>query len=259
MKTVSRSTRIVLGGALSMSLLPVSAGAVEVYFNDFQGTVGGEWSSDTVASAPNPDYSGNRKFLGEFGEEAITLSLADLPAHTAATIEFSLFLIRSWDGEDTDNSFPDHDLGRDHWSIAADGISLFDETFSNGNPMGQSYTGPGTPAHCAGHTDPAGPAYAAFSGAAECYSLGYSFNDIPNGTNEAMDSVYNFVFNLAHTGGSLELTFAASGLQSLADESWGLDDVRVSVTAVPVPAALPLLLGGLTALGAVAGRRRRVA
>jgi hypothetical protein len=259
MKTVSGSTNAVLGGALFLSLVPVSASAVEVYFNNFQGAVGGEWSSTLVASAPNPDYAGNRKFLGEFGAETITLSLAGLPAHTSATIEFSLYLIRSWDGEDTDSSFPDHDLGPDHWSFAVDGNSLFDETFSNGNPMGQSYTGPGTPEHCAGHTDPVGPAYAAFSGAAECYSLGYFFNDIPNGTNEAMDSVYNFVFNVAHTGDSLDLAFAALGLQSLADESWGLDDVRVSVTAVPVPAALPLLLGGLSVLGVVAGRRRRVA
>jgi hypothetical protein len=259
MKSVSRSSKAVLGGALSLSLVPVSAGAAEVYFNNFQGAVENEWSATTVASAPNPDYAGNRKFLGEFGAQTITLSLADLPAHTTATIEFSLFLIRSWDGEDTDSSFPDHDLGRDHWRFAVDGNSLFDETFSNGNPKGQSYTGPGTPEHCAEHTDPDGPAYAALSGAAECYSLGYSFNDIPNGTDEAMDSVYNFIFNVAHTGDSLELAFAASGLQSLADESWGLDDVRVSVTAVPVPAALPLLLGGLSVLGVVAGRRRRVA
>lgn len=254
MKAVTGSAQAVLG-LISLLLLPASASATLVYSNDFQGAVGSEWSATTVASAPNPDYEGNRKFLGEFGPETVTLTLAGLPAHTAATVEFSLYLIRSWDGEDDNNSFPDSALGSDHWKFSAGGTARFDETFSNGNPAGQSYTGPGTPTHCAGHADPAGPAHAALSGAAECYSLGYMFNDIPNGTNENMDSVYNFSFNFAHAGDSLVLAFEAYGLQSLADESWGLDNVSVSVTPVPLPATLALLLAGLSVLGAIGGRR----
>ncbi|MBN9669823.1 VPLPA-CTERM sorting domain-containing protein [Labrenzia aggregata] len=35
--------------------------------------------------------------------------------------------------------------------------------------------------------------------------------------------------------------------------------VRIDVTAVPVPAALPLLVGGLGVLGFVARRRKRTA
>lgn len=256
MKTIVIGGRNTLAAVLATCFLPAGAQAATVYFNNFQGSVGNEWSATTVSSAPNPDYNNTRKFLGEFGAESVTLTLDSLPAHTAATVEFSLFLIRSWDGEDDNNSFPDSALGPDHWTFKADGGLLFDETFSNGNPKGQSFTGPGTPENCAGHADPAGPAYAAMSGSAECYSLGYWFNDIPNGTNEAMDSVYNLAFNFSHSGNSLVLDFGAYGLQSLADESWGLDNVKVSVTPVPLPGALSLLMGGLGVLGAFTRSRR---
>jgi hypothetical protein len=93
------------------------------------------------------------------------------------------------------------------------------------------------------------------TGANECYSLGYMFNDVPNNTNETMDSVYELSFAFAHTGNSLALNFGANGLQGIGDESWGLDNVRVEVSAVPVPASVWLFGSGLLGLIGVARRK----
>lgn len=231
----------------------LSANAATVYFNDFQGTIGSEWTTTATsgihtASAPNPDYGGTRLFLGEYGNDMLTLSLGGLTSHATTTVSFSLYLIRSWDGNDTTvvNSDP---LGPDQWKFGVSGSTLFDVTFSNGNPAGQSYApSPGALSCNAGYNAvyPAG-SYNPMTGADECYSLGYTFTDAIV-TDEHMDSVYNLSFMFAHNASDLVLNFSATGLQGLADESWGLDNVQVEVSAVPVPAAVWLFGSGLLGL-----------
>jgi len=233
------------------------ASAATVYFNDFQGAVGSEWSNTSIASSPNPDYNGTRLFLGEFGNGTVSLSLTGLPEHAFTTVSFSLYLIRSWDGNDTTvvNGDP---LGHDNWTLnVAGGPSLLNTTFSNGNPAGQAYSpSPGATSCNPGYNAvmPAG-VYNPMTGASECYSLGYTFTD-STVTNEAMDSVYELTFTFAHADSSILLNFGANGLQSLADESWGLDNVRVQVSAVPIPAAVWLFGSGLLGLIGVARRKK---
>jgi hypothetical protein len=257
--------------------LSLPANAATVYLSDFQGAVGSEWTTTAAsgihtASAPNPDYHNTRLFLGEYGNDTVTLSLGALPAHATATVSFSLYLIRSWDGNDTTvvNGDP---LGPDHWKLALGNTALLDTTFSNGNLAGQSYHGqyslPGTQPSCSAYAAWTGPAgsHAPMTGANECYSLGYTFT-YPNGyvypdghscTNasgcaEAMDSVYNLSFTFNHSASDLVLNFSAYGLQGLADESWGLDNVQVDVAPVPVPSAVWLFASGLLGLVGVARR-----
>lgn len=251
----------------SVGWLCLPANAATVYFNDFDGMVGSEWTTTAAsgihtASAPNPDYNGTRLFLGEYGNDTVTLSLGALPAHATATVSFSLYLIRSWDGNDTTvvNGDP---LGPDHWKLALGGTTLFDQTFSNGNPAGQSYDGAfstytytaWTP--CTAYSDYTGPGpHGPMTGANECYSLGYTFTDpINNRVNEAMDSVYNLSFTFNHSASDMVLNFSAYGLQGLADESWGLDKVKVEVSAVPVPSAVWLFGSGLLGLIGIARRK----
>jgi hypothetical protein len=241
-----------------LGILSLSANAATVYFNDFQGTIGSEWSETSVASAPNPDYAADpRLFLGEFGNETVSLSLNGLSAHGFATVSFSLYLIRSWDGNDTTEVNGDP-LGPDLWSLSvAGGPTLLSTTFSNGNPAGQSYSPfPGALSCNTGYNAvyPAGT-YNPMTGASECYSLGYTFTD-PIVTDESMDSVYIFSFMFAHNASDLVLNFSAAGLQGLADESWGLDNVQVAVAPVPVPAAVWLFGSGLLGLIGVARRRQ---
>jgi hypothetical protein len=248
-------------GSHSKRLLPLSillslawglpAQAATVYYNDFQGAIGPEWSHSNIASAPNPDYAGTRLFLGEFGNNTVNLSLGALPQHASVTVAFDLYVINSWDGNAT-TSINNQPLGPDRFQFSvAGGPLLLDTTFSNGNPAGQAYAPSPNASGCTPYAPSATPGvYAPMTGASECYSLGYFFNDAIRGTHEAMDSVYSLEFTFAHAVDGLSLNFAASDLQSLADESWGLDNVRVSVAPVPLPASAGLLMAGLAMLGA---------
>lgn len=251
-------------GCLSLSSHAATVYLNNFYSNDFQDTIGTEWTTTAAsgihtASAPLVDYGGGRLFLGEYGNDTLTLSLAGLTAHATATVSFSLYLIRSWDGND-DEVVDGDPLGPDLWSLSvAGGPTLLSATFSNGNPAGQSYSPfPGALSCNTGYNAvyPAGT-YNPMTGASECYSLGYTFTD-PIVTDEPMDSVYNFSFMFAHNASDLVLNFSAAGLQGLADESWGLDSVQVSVAPVPVPPAVWLFGSGLLGLIGIARRKTRM-
>jgi len=57
------------------------------------------------------------------------------------------------------------------------------------------------------------------------------------------DSVYLLKFTIPHTANNLALQFSASGLQEIYDESWGLDNVLVTVDSLAgLPCGLDLLL-----------------
>lgn len=229
--------------------LPSNADAYQVYFNDFQSKQAGfEWSSQSIDTAPNPDISpwwGT--YLGQFsGNDAVTLTLTGL-APGLLTLSFDTYFIRSWDGNDTT-------YGKDYFKVSVlGGQTLLYDTFSNGNPAGQSYIGNGNTDHgyaVAGNSS--------MTGAAQRWSLGYDFNDGINGTNHMMDSVYTFNFSFYNTLETLAFQFAGIDLQNnlvtglhgeqYYDESWGLDNVEVDVAPVPEPSTLILLFGGLAGL-----------
>lgn len=228
-----------LAGLTSLALaLPASA--TVFYRNDFQSPVGSEWSRTETEDAPTAYWFGPRSFLGQFGNDTVTLSLNGLGGHDGVTLEFDLYLLRSWDGSSGGASL--YDYGNDVFRTAVQGGPvLLEETFSNGNPAGQTF-GPAA----------SNPAY---TGASETYSLGYVFDDGILGVSQVMDAVYRFSFSFAHTDGQLALDFGGSGLQGLDDESWGLDNVRVSLHATPIaaaampaPAVVPLLGAGFVGL-----------
>jgi hypothetical protein len=216
-----------------------------VYSHDFQSAVGAEWSHDAIASAPNPDYMGGRLFLGEFGEDdSVSLALGGLSSHTVARLSFDLYLIRSWDGLATD-------YGADIFSVGlVGGGSLFQASFSNGHPAGQSYGGSGLSG-----------VFPSFTGASEAYSLGYWFDDGIRGTHEAMDAVYHLDILFAHDDSNIGLLFQGLGLQGIEDESWGLDNVSLSlydnVRLVPEPNTGALMLFGVFGLVALFKLTRR--
>lgn len=189
---------------LSVEEVVVRPDGQVVYVNDFEGILGVEWSHTATDRTPT-----GKTFHGQFANETVRLTLSDLPPHTAVTVAFDLFIIRSWDG----NS---ETWGPDVWDLSVDGgPTLFHTTFSYGGEQAYPDAYPGG-------------AHPARTGAAETNTLGYSFV-YARETLQA-DSVYHLQVTFPHDARSLVLNFSGSGLQHLADESWGLDNLMVSVT-----------------------------
>ena len=204
MKTVVTSFFILISGATAA--LPQTT----VYTNDFETTVGAEWSSTSVSTTP----LGGRSFLGRFaGNDSVRLSLSDLPSHDTVTVSFELFIIHSWDGNGALTSGPDV------WNLTADGSTLLNTTFSNRDFAGDTQAYPGS---YPGNSNPAR------TGAAENNTLGYFI------FGRTMDSVYELSFTFGHSASSLNLDFSGIGLQHIGDEGWGLDNLEIKISQLDV-------------------------
>ncbi len=186
------------------------SGPSAVYRNDFENTSDrlAEWSPRTVDVTP----AGARRFLGQFGNAEVTLRLGSLPPHRRVRVEFDLYVLKSWDGEDPQ-------WGGERFSVGVEGAEPALLTgFSNTESTPQLYPG----------TQPG--RHPARTGARENNLFGYSFGG---------DAVYRLSVEFAHEGPGLPLVVRARGLQdrtadgtlSLDDESWGLDNVLV--TTIP--------------------------
>jgi hypothetical protein len=217
----------------------------EVYFNDFNGAPGTtypEWTSSgytntanragTIAAGSGPQAvasvespNGKQRFLGEFGgpailtgrpfdpqhfvrvDQTVTLTLRNLKPHTRATVTFDLYILKSWDGNNPN-------YGPDRWSLSVQGgPTLLDTTFSN-NPKTGEYD-------LSLQNYPVANS-APQAGAAVVNTLGYKFFG---------DSIYRLSCTFDHAGNTLALNFSSSLFEGkgIADESWGLDNVRVSI------------------------------
>ena len=226
-----------------LACLP-AAFAADIYFNDFNGTRGAtypEWTSSgytntanaagAIASGRGPQAvtnvdspNGKQRFLGEFGgpaivtappydpqhfvrvDETVTLTLKNLRPHSQATVSFDLYVLKSWDGDNPN-------YGPDRWSLSvAGGPALLDTTFSNNFKT--------APHDLSLQNYPASNSKPQTSAAA-VNSLGYTFYG---------DSIYHLTFSFSHTSDTLILHFSSSLFEGkgAGDESWGLDNVRVS-------------------------------
>lgn len=146
----------------------------------------------------------------------ITLTVADLPPHTSLSVDFLFAAIDSLDGT---GSYPAGDFFR----VDLDGVTIFRESFANAvQSQIQSYLPPVPEIVLARHVD------LGFSGPGSFYtdsaydlSLDPQFEDWP------------------HTASTATLTFQleGEGVQSLDDESWAIDNVRVTVGNSPRPRA----------------------
>lgn len=188
-----------------------------VYFNNFETPPGPEWSDAKTDVTPVGQY----KFLGQFQNETVKLTLDKLAQHVAVNVAFDLYVIGRWDGNDTTQ-------GPDIFDVRLeDGLVLMSATFNNGAPdtilAGQAYPD-GYP----------GGQHPAFTGAREINSLGFTVPGFG-----AMDSVYRLQFSFAHTASFLKLVLQAKmGAAVGPGAAWGLDNVQINVTPLEQPPQL---------------------
>lgn len=234
--------------ALSVvGLIVTSAGAQQsLYFENFEsGSAWPEWSTNRT----DETYPTFTRFLGRFSNDTVqlTLELPALPQNAVIgdggegggggageggggsggsggggggpwtyLLSFRFYCIDSWDGADTL-------WGPDRFRVLVNTTTLLDETFGPVNPD-QPYRAPSV-----GHAH-----------------LGFNAMYV--------DAIYDIALPFTAPPGQTTFTFEAMGLQNLEDESWGIDDVRVSmVQLIPAPGAA----SAAAALGLLAMRRRR--
>lgn len=277
---------------VALAALASNAPAITLYQDSFQSNViGPEWdfsgvhvgtaliesTSPTAASHLSPT-----KFLGEFGGAQTTDSAGHLqPAtgdvvklnltlpHDTATVSvsFDLYLLRTWDGGIGNFGGPDvFGYGYIKGQTRTDVLSA---SFSNG-AGDQSYC-PGT------QLTSCSPTFGSVLAAKN--SLGFTVARDPQGPGPAVGEPFSLLYQIPGTpiqyagGGDITFYFFSSGLQvvpdderphvssnakvpAVADESWGISNIKVAYTlAVPEPATWLLMFCGL-ALLALSARRR---
>ncbi|REJ42170.1 MAG: calcium-binding protein, partial [Microcystis flos-aquae DF17] len=188
-----------------------------IYSNNFETSAGSEWSKTNRSTTP----IGGRKFLGEFNNDTVSLTLNNpLLNNNTVTVEFDLFIIRYWDGN---TGYADSNYGDATFTLTtSNGQTLFNTTFSNYDTTTQSYP------NSAGQGN-----YPARTGAVENNTLGYqNWYGGPKS-----DSVYHLTSTFTNASNLLSLNFTASGLQLWYNTSdvgsWGIDNISVRVLDVP--------------------------
>ena len=224
-----------LAFGLGIMSLGSFANAGDVYFQDFQGTGPfNYWSPFPITTTPSGERFLGRLANNDLAEFNVTQYTGSYALHTY-TVSFDLYAIGSLDGEN-------QVVGPDQFYFGLqNGTNFFKESFSNWEGFNQSYGGPGISGNFAPRT-----------GATSINTLGLNeyFLDTYSG-----DSVYrNLSFTFQHEG-ELTLRFGAKGLQNKDDESFGIDNLRVSVDPVPEPASFAALGVGASVL--LARRRRK--
>lgn len=230
---------------LALSLLAsfhIAQAQTTVFSTDFDSGLASTLSPGTATLTGVQGFDGlgspGNTFGGQFLRSAtgnvVTLTLTNLPTHNTISLDFLFAAIDSLDGTGT---FPSGDF----FKITLDGNDVFRYSFANALPSQiQSYMPPAN-VELARHVD------LGFVGPGSYYT----------------DSAYDLgadpsLENIAHTGSVATFTFQieGQGIQSIDDESWAMDKLSVSVSAVPEPGLAWLAGGGLLAVWAARRSRR---
>jgi len=223
--------------AVAVSLIPAAAASADVqyYSNNFEtSTLESGWGHTARIETGPAVFS---KYVGRYSENtptvlnnsvSLTLNRATDDTGnpgsggaqtTIYTLMFDFYAIDSWRGNDSTS-------GPDKFEVYINSVNTFSHTFSN-TTAGQSFRAPDV-----------GPAL-----------LGYGAS--------AKDSIYRDITIPFEIGSAptMIIKWRSDGLTGINNESWGIDNVRISYNVVPAPGSLALLaLGGIAA-----GRRRRAA
>jgi hypothetical protein len=204
-----KTRALLAAAALAVPAFPAAAGVIVQ--TDFEsGTPTTPWTSN-VRLDQSPALT---RFMGRYSEVEGIAVIFDAPAsplgageHFRYTAQFDLYILDSWEG---DAGGPDRFLVSENMHV------LMDETFSNG-AAGQSFRAPDV-----------GPTQLGFGAAA--------------------DSIYRNIslsFD-GQAGEQIKIKWRGEVMQGLSDESWGIDNVKVTYEVVPSPGPLALLaLGGV--------------
>jgi len=224
--------------AVAAAIAGSASADTQVFFSSFDGVVvpaeiGGFFTQESVQgfagmSAPTGTsaFGGNLLRNDTLGgsSTATTLTLTDLPEHTHVSVSFLLAVIDSWDS--TNGS-----VSPDLWRIEIGDDFYFETTF----------------AITSGSVNYSNSTAAIYEAAGNLGWSGYGEKAYDFGLETQLQ-------NIPHTGDDLTIRIYAhgNGWQGGPDESWGIDNLGVSVVNVPAPGALAIV-----GVAGLAVRRRR--
>lgn len=227
-----KSSLVVIRAAVLLLAVQGASNAATVYINDFETAIGPGLvlTSGGGVLGLDADSSPASKFLGlddsiangGLGNNEVTLSLTGLPTHSTVTVSFDAYIMRSMDGGFTC-------CGPDEFVFQ---LGSFTRTTTFG---GDTQTFPNFFETGGSPTDNAPYTGGTFTGSAQ-------------------GAFFPVSFTLPHTDSNVVMTWSMSGLQGVADEGWGLDNIRVA--AIPEPEMYVFLLTGLGLVGWFSRHRR---
>lgn len=201
-----------------LALTGASIAQVTVFTTDFDGALPTAITPGTALLTGVQGYAGLGATGNQFGTNflrsetgnLVRLDLANLPAHNAISLAFLFAAIDSLDGT---GSYP----AGDFFKVTLDGVPIFRESFANATASQiQSYAPP-SGVQLARRID------LGFSGPGSYY------------TDSAYDLGADPVFaQIPHSASTARFEFVieGQGIQSLNDESWAMDRLRVDVDSL---------------------------
>lgn len=222
---------------LSAALLLTASGSAPAavsYFNDFSGPSDGKWSNyttyTTTQATPNSVLG---RFAGTGTGTGSTLSLTGLDSHSSVTVEFDLYLFDTWDRHYTGTQASPGAVNP-YWSPDIVNVTANGTQYASLSYEYASY-----------------PYSNTLTGATYTPVSSGQYGGNPQWNNLATDRIFHITLTFSDLAPNLNLSFATTSNSGLSDESYGIDNVRVS-TVVSAPSSM-LLLG----LGVVMAARRR--
>jgi hypothetical protein len=247
-----------LNGHYALTDLTPAAASQTAFFNDFNSGVPAQITGVTttesvqgysnVANPNGPTFGGNFLRIANGGTPTAqaTLTLSGLAAHSSIDLSFLLAIIDTWDGTATGGAQPDI------FNVTVDGQSIFSSTFTNVNQAGFGQT---------------------YAPSVVGVDLTPGFTEIAfTATANVGDSAYNMGLeprfrNIPHSGSTVTIRWFASGagLEPVANESWALDNVQVTLNGLIQPTLNVVerppegwrpMTGTAAVAGELAGRRQ---
>lgn len=218
---------VALAVALLLTLAAVQVPAQVVFQTDFESGIPAQLTGQGVRTegvqgcaglgTPGNQFSGNllRYYTQQLYDT--TLALTDLPPHTHVSLGFLLALIDSWDGTEL-------------MQVEVDGQTLFSHWFQLATGNQSDYVAP--PGALLSSGSELGWSLGSWYGRDRAYDLSLepAFIDIPHTA-----STLTVVFRLGAVSGG-----AAANWQGGTDESWAIDNLKVTLSGGPSPAPLPV-------------------
>lgn len=217
-------------GAAALLLVcvrPLVAG--DTYSNPFDVPPREGWTDSTTMVSPSGE-----QFLGNFGNQSVSLTLTNLRPHTHAVVALDLYVIGAWGGTGAGGG------AENRFVVTLDGSQgVMDATFSNDDGVdGRPQTYPSQ--------NPLVPDRAR-RGAFQSNTLGFR-----DAAGRPRDTTYRLVFNVKHSAETMTLTFSGAGLPADPTILWGVDNVYVSTYTMdldPVPGLVQAAGGELGGVG----------